>query len=133
MNDVMLEERYKGYTIMIIGICDDEKIMREQVEKIRHKVTDGYDEEILVQTYSDGSAVLDGTFDILILDIEMEDVDGISVKNIFQNRKRDTIIIFVTSHDEMMSQAFGVNVIGFVTKNIWRVSCRSCWIQRCEE
>lgn len=116
MNDVMLEERYKGYTIMIIGICDDEKIMREQVEKICHKVTDGYDEEILVQTYSDGSAVLDGTFDILILDIEMEDVDGISVKNIFQNRKRDTIIIFVTSHDEMMSQAFGVNVIGFVTK-----------------
>lgn len=101
---------------MIIGICDDEKIMREQVEKICHRVTEAYDEETLVQTYSDGSAVLDGTFDILILDIEMEDVDGISVKNIFQNRKRDTIIIFVTSHDEMMSQAFGVNVIGFVTK-----------------
>ena len=101
---------------MIIGICDDEKIMREKVETICHKVTDVYDEDIIVETYSDGNAVLDGDFDILILDIEMKEVDGISVKNIFQGRKRDTIIIFVTSHDEMMSQAFGVNVIGFVTK-----------------
>lgn len=101
---------------MIIGICDDEKLMREQVEKICNSVVNNYADNIIVETYSDGSAVLDGDFDILILDIEMQEVDGISVKNAFQNRKRDTIIIFVTSHDEMMSQAFGMNVIGFVTK-----------------
>ena len=101
---------------MLIGICDDEKNMREKVEAICRKVSNAYGEDIHVETFSDGNAVLDGDFDILILDIEMEEVDGISVKNIFQRRKRDTIIIFVTSHDEMMSQAFGVNVIGFVTK-----------------
>ena len=61
--------------------------------------------------------MLEKDFDILILDIEMEDVDGIVVKNYFQKRKKDTIIIFVTSHNEMMSQAFGVNVMGFVTKS----------------
>lgn len=101
---------------MLIGICDDEKIMREKVEIICREVVKAYGEEIIVETYSDGNAVLDGDFDILILDIEMEEVDGISVKNSFQNRNKDTIIIFATSHDEMMSQAFGVNVIGFVTK-----------------
>lgn len=76
-----------------------------------------YCEDVVIQKYSDGREVLEKDFDILILDIEMEDVDGIVVKNYFQKRKKDTIIIFVTSHNEMMSQAFGVNVMGFVAKS----------------
>ena len=101
---------------MIIGICDDEKVMREHVYKTCLNVVKKYDEDISIEVYEDGRAVLDGDFDILILDIEMKDVDGIAVKNYFQKKNRDTIIIFATSHDEMMIQAFGVNVIGFVTK-----------------
>lgn len=101
---------------MIIGICDDENCMREQVAMVCKEVVEKYNTDIQIETFSDGKQVIEKEFDILILDIEMEGVDGISVKNIFQNRKKDTIIIFVTSHDEMMSQAFGVNVIGFVTK-----------------
>lgn len=101
---------------MIIGICDDENCMREQVAMVCKEVAEKYNTDIQIETFSDGKQVIEEEFDILILDIEMEGVDGISVKNIFQNRKKETIIIFVTSHDEMMSQAFGVNVIGFVTK-----------------
>lgn len=102
---------------MVIGICDYEKIMRESVEAICKQVANSYkDESIIIETFTDGKEVLEGEYDILILDIEMENLDGISVKNNFQNRKKDTIIIFVTSHDEMMNQAFGVNVMGFVTK-----------------
>lgn len=102
---------------MVIGICDDEKVIRDKIEKICVNVTGEYDTDTAVKTYSDGKEVLEENFDILILDIEMEDVDGIAVKNYFQSRKKDTIIIFVISHNEMMSQAFGVNVMGFVTKS----------------
>ena len=101
---------------MIIGICDDENCIREQVAMVCKEVAEKYNTDIQIETYSDGKQVIEEELDILILDIEMEGVDGISVKNIFQNRKKETIIIFVTSHDEMMSQAFGVNVIGFVTR-----------------
>lgn len=102
---------------MVIGICDDENVIRDKIEKICINETKKYCEDIVIQKYSDGREVLEKDFDILILDIEMEDVDGIVVKNYFQKRKKDTIIIFVTSHNEMMSQAFGVNVMGFVTKS----------------
>ena len=102
---------------MVIGICDDEKVIRDKIEKICVNVTGEYDTDTAVKTYSDGKEVLEENFDILILDIEMEDVDGIAVKNYFQSRKKDTILLFVTSHNEMMSQAFGVNVMGFVTKS----------------
>lgn len=102
---------------MVIGICDDENVIRDKIEKICINETKKYCEDVVIQKYSDGREVLEKDFDILILDIEMEDVDGIVVKNYFQKRKKDTIIIFVTSQNEMMSQAFGVNVMGFVTKS----------------
>ncbi len=54
--------------------------------------------------------------EILILDIEMPEMGGIEVKNRLQRLKRDVIIIYVTSHDEMMREAFGLNVLGFVKK-----------------
>lgn len=102
---------------MVIGICDDENVIRDKIEKICINETKKYCEDVVIQKYSDGREVLEKDFDILILNIEMEDVDGIVVKNYFQKRKKDTIIIFVTSHNEMMSQAFGVNVMGFVAKS----------------
>lgn len=102
---------------MVIGICDDENVIRDKIEKICINETKKYCEDVVIQKYSDGREVLEKDFDILILDIEMEDVDGIVVKNYFQKRKKDTIIIFVASHNEMMSQAFGVNVMGFVAKS----------------
>lgn len=102
---------------MVIGICDDENVIRDKIEKICINETKKYCEDVVIQKYSDGREVLEKDFDILILDIEMEDVDGIVVKNYFQKRKKDTIIIFFTSHNEMMSQAFGVNVMGFVAKS----------------
>lgn len=102
---------------MIIGICDDELLMRKQEEEIcRQTVMKYVEDDIVIETFSDGAEVEDKDLDILVLDIEMNGIDGISVKNMFQKKNRDTIIIFVTSHDEMMHQAFGINVIGFVTK-----------------
>lgn len=102
---------------MVIGICGDELLMRKQEEEIcRQTIMKYVEDDIVIETFSDGSEVEDKDLDILVLDIEMNGIDGISVKNMFQKKNRDTIIIFVTSHDEMMYQAFGINVIGFVTK-----------------
>ena len=102
---------------MIIGICDDELLMRKQEEEIcRQTIMKYAEDDIVIETFSDGAEVEDKDLDVLVLDIEMNGIDGISVKNMFQKKNRDTIIIFVTSHDEMMYQAFGINVIGFVTK-----------------
>ena len=76
---------------MIIGICDDENVMREAEEKICRSIIQNYGDDIVqIETFSDGKEVLEGEYDILILDIEMADVDGIAVKNYFQNRKKDT-------------------------------------------
>ncbi|MDE6252439.1 MAG: LytTR family DNA-binding domain-containing protein [Lachnospiraceae bacterium] len=104
---------------MKIGVCDDEEVIRKTICNICLRVVSNYDEEIEIIQFSDGYDAYNSSQqpDILILDIEMPITDGIEVKERFQNSRNNTIIIFVTGHDEMMTKAFGINVIGFVTKN----------------
>ena len=54
--------------------------------------------------------------DILILDIEMPGMTGIELKEVLQSEEGATYIIFVTDHEEMMTEAFGVHVLRFVEK-----------------
>lgn len=58
----------------------------------------------------------DGEFEILLLDIEMAEISGIQVKNELEARKNNAAIIFLTSHSEYMSDAFGRQVYKFLKK-----------------
>ncbi len=53
---------------------------------------------------------------LLFLDIEMDDISGIEVKRILEQKNVHTFIVFNTMHQELMSEAFGCNVISFITK-----------------
>lgn len=103
-----------------IGICNNEKAYREEIKEyiIRYlakKATEEY--EIL--EYSSGEEI-SGTLglDVVFMNICMEDMDGLSVRDRLQQEDADTLIIFVSAHIERMSDAFGKNVIGFIKKPI---------------
>ena len=54
--------------------------------------------------------------DILLLDIDMPTSSGIEIKDRMEKYEDGPFIIFITSHDEMVYEAFGKNVIGFLRK-----------------
>ena len=59
--------------------------------------------------------------DILLLDIDMPTSSGIEIKDRMEKYEDGPFIIFITSHDEMVYEAFGKNVIGFLRKPVDRV------------
>lgn len=103
---------------MILGICDDQKVYRDYIRKICECVKEQFVENWEIIEFVDGVELLKSplSIDILILDLEMPEVDGIQIKNLFYNKKQDTTIIYVTRHSELMEQAFGIYVLGFVKK-----------------
>lgn len=103
---------------MIIGICDDQKVYRDYIRKICEEAKLQSTEVWDIVEFADGLELIKSSIktDILILDMEMPEVDGIQVKDLFQSRQQNTIIIYVTSHAELMQQAFGIHVLGFVEK-----------------
>ena len=107
-----------GEKDMVIAICDDEEVMRRKSLKICKDIISNYNREFEILEYTDGSEIDREDIDILILDIEMPVIDGLSVKEMLENKGIDTYIIFVTSHDELMPEAFGKNVIGCTMKTL---------------
>lgn len=103
---------------MTIRICDDEGIIRRELRRICNQLLVEQDVNCEIIEFQNGMELMNFPkhLEILILDIEMPEMGGIEVKNRLQRLKRDVIIIYVTSHDEMMREAFGLNVLGFVKK-----------------
>ena len=63
-----------------------------------------------------------GRVDLLLLDIEMGDIDGITIKNRLGKQGNVKNILFVTNHAEVMQEAFGINVVGFLNKPVKEAS-----------
>lgn len=103
---------------MRIAICDDEQIY---IDEILLKCKSFMPErKITYNCFFSGEELLksDILFDFLFLDIEMTGVDGIQVKEILEKQNSQVKIVFLTGHNERMMEAFGYNVIGFLTKPV---------------
>lgn len=104
---------------MRIIICDDEK---DEIRNIRKwcEACCTHEDEMVCYTSSRKLCELlikeHPEVDLFILDIEMPEITGLELKHIIGELYADTNIIFLTSHDEMMQEAFGKQVLGFLQK-----------------
>lgn len=103
-----------------IAVCDDNRIDRKQVLMVCKKaVCNSFFRAEYIE-YESGEELInsDINFDILLLDYEMKQIDGLRVKKILEERNINTHIIFITGHSSIIEEAFGVYVYGFLTKPV---------------
>lgn len=104
---------------MRIAICDDDALMREQIQKhikAYFEKTCAKCPEIIC--FSDGEALLSDKRekDILFLDIEMPGVNGIYVGNELKRANKNIIIFVVTSYSEYLDDAMRFQVFRYLSK-----------------
>lgn len=102
-----------------IGICDDDSEIRSELHSFCERFFG--EGQCEISHYGAGEEFLEkgcggARPDILLLDIEMEGMDGIQVKDILQRQKEEVRIIFVTSHKELAAEGYGKYVFGFLVK-----------------
>lgn len=110
--------------MITIGICEDVEETSRTIYRFCQKKADSRQIDCEIREFADGADLMQsidcdgccGLPDILILDIEMPKISGIEIKNRLQAQGIDTLIIFVTDHEEWMQEAFGIHVLGFVRK-----------------
>lgn len=102
---------------MQIAICDDNKVF---LDDIHDKLTKLLPEEVEYLRFESGDAFLNADVepDFLFLDIEMPGTDGITLKDLLDSSDKKTRIIFLTSYENRMREAFGNRVIGFLNKPV---------------
>lgn len=102
-----------------IGICDDSSQDRERLVQFIGEFFGENNSQIELAEYDSGEKFFQGqNVDILFLDIEMAEMDGITIKDRLQKEQINTRIIFITSHVELMEEAFGKQVFGFLCKPV---------------
>ena len=108
---------------MKIAVCDDDKLLTGeidgQLQRIQQKMGISFETDI----FFDGETLWEaiekhGSYDIIYLDIEMENMDGITVARKIREQDPYTILLFVSSYDSYYEQLFEVEPLRFLRKPI---------------
>ena len=102
---------------MKIYMCDDEPKM---LEDMKRKVQESNNKGV-VKAFTSGIELINELkkeiCDILLLDIDMPDINGMDVAEWLLKLEKRPLLIFVTSHDELVYDSFQYHPFGFVRKS----------------
>lgn len=105
---------------MRVAICDDEKT---QLSITKASLEDVYKSlDLVVDTYTSGVKLLNAIegihYDLVILDIEMPELNGIDTAKHLRKIEDKTAIVFLTSHVEYALEGYEVNALRYLTKPV---------------
>ncbi|MCR2025980.1 LytR/AlgR family response regulator transcription factor [Anaerotruncus colihominis] len=101
------------------AICDDEPIMVQEISNQLSQYMDGRKiTSYSVTNFSNGYALLESNcnFDIVFLDIQMDNLDGIETAKILRQQRNHSLLIFVTVLKEYVFNAFEVEAYDYLLK-----------------
>ncbi|WP_300821255.1 LytTR family DNA-binding domain-containing protein [uncultured Oscillibacter sp.] len=105
------------------AICDDEPLMAQELaghlaDYMKENLITAYS----VSSFSDGRALLDAVdrFDVIFLDIQMEQPDGMETAKLLRRRGDHSLLVFVTVLKELVFDAFQVEAYDYLLKPLDR-------------
>ncbi len=106
-----------------IAICDDEQNQIEAIASIAASWSAHGGHHCEIRTFVSAEAFLfeyedDTTYDILLLDVEMKNMNGIELAKRIRRDNRRTEIIFITSHFEFVGEGYEVDALHYLLKPI---------------
>lgn len=105
--------------MITVGICDDEIDIVNEISEIIEKYFDHkYEYEIYKYVSSEEILRQNIRFDILFLDIEIDEINGIDIAKTLRKRYLETKIIFITNYSNFTTSAFQVHAFQYLLKPI---------------
>lgn len=99
---------------MRIGICDDEPhvctLLADKIKKL-------YPEETVAVWHHAKELLAEKELpDILFLDIQMPEINGMQTAKLLRRKKRQMVLVFVTAMEQYVFQAFDVEAFHYLVK-----------------
>ncbi len=106
-----------------IAVCDDSGIDREYIKKLLSAWCKKNGHIALTEEFPSGESFIfrhaeDKSFDILLLDIEMEGIDGVKTAESLRASDSRLKIVFTTGYPEFVSRGYDVAALHYLLKPI---------------
>lgn len=123
---------------MKIAVCDDEKVQRELIVRSTRQYFSDRKVPVQIQEYSSAEQLmfqydLHSDIDIVLLDIQMEGMDGIALAKYLRNKNEGLSIIFITAMTDYIYEGFQVNAINYLLKPYEEEKLFACFDKAVEE
>ncbi len=105
---------------MQIAICDDEQSSRTEIRSYLIEYKTQRTIQMDIYEFKSGKDFLncDLIFDIVFMDFQMPDLDGLETAKLLRQKNSLCSIVFVTSYDYFVKDAFEVNTYRFFDKPV---------------
>lgn len=106
---------------MNVCIVEDEQAQADELKNYIKKYEKLSNESFHITHLFDGLDLVedyDGSWDIILLDIQMKHLDGMKAAERVREIDKDVIIIFVTSTVQYAVQGYAVDALGYVLKPV---------------
>lgn len=105
---------------MRIAICDDEIKYVNDAERHLKQYFSEHGLTLNLYKYSNGTDLLNSNknFDIVFLDIEMPDINGIELGKKLQSSNPDLVLIYITAYNHYLDEALDLGITRFFDKPI---------------
>ena len=107
-----------------VALCDDDPHFLKQ---LRQATAQWFTERQIIFSaieFSSAKHLLDSvketSYDVFFLDIEMPEVAGMQLAKLIRETLPDSIIIFLTSHDEFAPDGYRVQALRYLSKQTWK-------------
>ena len=104
-----------------IAIVEDDVIYSNQLEGYLHKYETEYGEAFEIATYTDGNLIVQdyhSQFDIILMDIEMRYMDGMSAAEAIRQIDKEVVIIFITYTPQYAIRGYAVEALDYIVKPV---------------
>lgn len=106
-----------------IAVCDDDELQREYLSEVVSAWTKRNRHLAEIRQYAEPKSFLfdyseEKDFDILLLDIEMPEMNGIELAKQIRNESTTVQIIFITGYYEYFSDGFDVSALHYLLKPV---------------
>lgn len=104
-----------------IAIVEDEKSYATQLEEYLHQYEKESGEIFEITTFRDGDEIVckyHSQFDIILMDVEMKFMDGMSAAVEIRKMDKEVVIIFITNMAQYAIRGYEVDALDYVLKPV---------------
>lgn len=105
---------------MKIAICDDQMAMHTELKKHLENYAQKRNLIMIYNDYTNGFDLISSQneYDIIFMDYQMAEIDGLETARQIRKKNNETAIIFLTSFPDIVFDTFEVNAYRFLVKPI---------------